>query len=551
MHDFRYAILVVLLMIAANVQLRATGNTEKEDVCDSLVDSCLLSCGKDAQGRICYGLRMGGKGGVMQPAFSKDSDYVAVITCDTTKRGKVGKAAQISVYSSAVTKTELWKRKINPKTQVSVNGRYLTSVMKMESSEDKVLRDFVEFRSIDKGEVKSFIQTNPIYINDTLDIVLGLGNGAFPNLSAYKISDGSRLWTNEEWTSGNQRCYTQLYDKRTLFVVADNLYMINLATGQIRKKKIDSFRKEMNVPGFVGGFVGGLMGGLLAQALFGGHTLYIPLYYSYKTYGYLGSNICVDNRRIYVADCSNLYCLDNSLNEIWKTKFESAGSSSSELRLESGVLSVFAHGCGMGNEDNKVASGKPFYMQCDIETGGKLMKQIFSEKKNCVCDTLMQNNRLKTILLPNSIVQIKNITDSLETIDYSKDIYGKFQCFIRNDMYLGGEWTTKLKPLEREGRFFVNSSKDSIYVFTDEGRVAYSYSAESAFIKVADFGEFLCVKDCRSEGSRYLIVDNNFNVKARLDDDTVSVYKFADGIIVVRTKGVVFMNSERLKSLLP
>ena len=86
----KYSVLVALMMIVTcgqSVASRFAGN-EKTD--DNSLPSDILGYGNGARGKEFYGLRMGGNGGTLVPVFSKDSSYVAIITCDTTKKGKTG-----------------------------------------------------------------------------------------------------------------------------------------------------------------------------------------------------------------------------------------------------------------------------------------------------------------------------------------------------------------------------------------------------------------------------------------------------------------------------
>ena len=273
----KYSVLVALMMIVTCGQSAASRFAEKEKTDGDSLPSDILSYGKGARGKEFYGLRMGGNGGTLVPVFSKDSSYVAIITCDTTKKGKTGDVGLLSVYSAKDSKKAAWVKKINPKTtSFSINGPYMVSVMQLEVGKEKAIRNYVEFRKLETGKVESFIQTTPIYVNDSLDIVLGVGNDAFPDLFAYRISDGSFLWKSDKWGSQAQRCYTQLYDEKTLFAVADNLYKINLETGKVYKKKVRAYDEGLDASAF---FAGGLIGTLLSTALFG---VLLWLYKKYK-----------------------------------------------------------------------------------------------------------------------------------------------------------------------------------------------------------------------------------------------------------------------------
>lgn len=96
----KYSVLVALMMIVTCGQSAASRFAEKEKTDGDSLPSDILSYGKGARGKEFYGLRMGGNGGTLVPVFSKDSSYVAIITCDTTKKGKTGDVGLLSVYSA-------------------------------------------------------------------------------------------------------------------------------------------------------------------------------------------------------------------------------------------------------------------------------------------------------------------------------------------------------------------------------------------------------------------------------------------------------------------
>lgn len=433
----KYSVLVALLMIVTCGQSAASRFTKNEKTDDKSLTADILGYGKDARGKECYGLRMGGNGGTLAAFFSKDSSYVAIITCDTTKKGKTGDVGLLSVYSAKDSKQAAWVREINPKTtSFSINGQYVVSEMQLEVGKDKEIRNYVEFRKLETGEVQSFLQTTPIYVNDSLDIVLGVGNDAFPDLFAYRISYGSFLWESDKWASQTPKCYTQLYDDKTLFAVADNLYKINLETGKVCKKKVRAYDEGLDASA---SFMGGLVGSFLSAVLFGPSRYYYYLYCPMrKPLGYLGSNICFENGNVYMADCSNVYCFDMMLKEKWRTKLGAMGGNI-VLKADPQKLSVLSNGYGTADDDKKVDMGKAFYLELYSQSGRKIMGQSFSKGKDAVRDTLANGETLKTLLFKNSIVWLSEDMRDVRTVEYPKKTYGKFRNFIKGQAYLDVE----------------------------------------------------------------------------------------------------------------
>ena len=541
----KYSVLVALMMIVTCGQSAASRFAGNEKTDDNSLSSDILGYGKGARGKEFYGLRMGGNGGTLVPVFSKDSSYVAIITCDTTKKGKTGDVGLLSVYSAKDRKKAAWVKKINPKTtSFSINGPYMVSVMQLEVGKEKAIRNYVEFRKLETGKVESFIQTTPIYVNDSLDIVLGVGNDAFPDLFAYRISDGSFLWKSDKWGSQAQRCYTQLYDEKTLFAVADNLYKINLETGKVYKKKVRAYDGALDLAPF---FMGGLVGSLLSAALFGPpHYYYLYLYYPMgKPLGYLGSNICVENGNVYMADCSNVYCLDMMLNEMWRTRLDAMGGNI-VLKADSLKLSVFSNGYVTDDDDKKVNLGKTFYMELYSRSGRRIMGQSFSKGKNAVRDTLANGGTLKTLLFRNSIVWPTENMRDVRTVEYPKKTYGKFRNFIKGQAYLGVEKRSRFECLNKGEGCLVVNDKDSAFVIKDDGKVVRSYNASNVYTKYLELDNLSFMKNSNGR-TRFFITDKDIELKVDLDDDVIDVYRFADGVIVARKSGFVFIDGDKLK----
>ena len=541
----KYSVLVALLMIVTCGQSAASRFAGNEKTDDNSLSSDILGYGKGARGKEFYGLRMGGNGGTLVPVFSKDSSYVAIITCDTTKKGKTGDVGLLSVYSAKDRKKAAWVKKINPKTtSFSINGPYMVSVMQLEVGKEKAIRNYVEFRKLETGKVESFIQTTPIYVNDSLDIVLGVGNDAFPDLFAYRISDGSFLWKSDKWGSQAQRCYTQLYDEKTLFAVADNLYKINLETGKVYKKKVRAYDGALDLAPF---FMGGLVGSLLSAALFGPpHYYYLYLYYPMgKPLGYLGSNICVENGNVYMADCSNVYCLDMMLNEMWRTRLDAMGGNI-VLKADSLKLSVFSNGYVTDDDDKKVNLGKTFYMELYSRSGRRIMGQSFSKGKNAVRDTLANGGTLKTLLFRNSIVWPTENMRDVRTVEYPKKTYGKFRNFIKGQAYLGVEKRSRFECLDKGKGCIVVNDKDSAFLIKDDGNVVRSYDASNVYTKCLELDNLSFMKN-NSGRTRFFITDKDIELKVELDGDVFGVYRFADGVIVARKGGFVFIDGDKLK----
>ena len=539
----KYSVLVALLMIVTCGQSAASRFAGNEKTDDNSLSSDILGYGKGARGKEFYGLRMGGNGGTLVPVFSKDSSYVAIITCDTTKKGKTGDVGLLSVYSAKDRKKAAWVKKINPKTtSFSINGPYMVSVMQLEVGKEKAKRNYVEFRKLETGKVESFIQTTPIYVNDSLDIVLGVGNDAFPDLFAYRISDGSFLWKSDKWGSQAQRCYTQLYDEKTLFAVADNLYKINLETGKVYKKKVRAYDEGLDASAF---FVGGLVGSFLSTVLFGPPSYYFLYYPMRKPLGYLGSNICFENGNVYMADCSNVYCFDMMLNEMWRTKLDARGGNI-VLKADSLKLSVFSNGYGTDDDDKKVNLGKTFYMELYSRSGRGIMGQTFSKGINAVRDTLANGETLKTLLFKNSIVWLSEDMRDVRTVEYPKKTYGKFLSFIKGQAYLGVEKRSRFECLNKGEGCLVVNDKDSAFVIKDDGKVVRSYNASNVYTKYLELDNLSFMKNSNGR-TRFFITDKDIELKVDLDDDVIDVYRFADGVIVARKSGFVFIDGDKLK----
>lgn len=78
----------------------------------------------------------------------------------------------------------------------------------------------------------------PVYVNDSLDIVIGLDKIGSSNTYAYRLSDGQLLWNAEIPMTKNVGWeHSVLVDSSHLIVVGDDVNEIDICTGKVWKVK--------------------------------------------------------------------------------------------------------------------------------------------------------------------------------------------------------------------------------------------------------------------------------------------------------------------------
>ena len=233
------------------------------------------------------------------------------------------------------------------------------------------------------------------------------------------------------------------------------------------------------------------------------------------------------------------------LNEMWRTKLDAKGGNI-VLKADSLKLSVFSNGYGTDDDDKKVNLGKTFYMELYSRSGRGIMGQTFSKGINAVRDTLANGETLKTLLFKNSIVWPSEDMRDIRTVEYPKKKYGKFRNFIKGQAYLGVEKRSRFECLDKEKGCLVVNDKDSAFVIKDDGKVVRSYNASNVYTKYLELDNLSFMKNSNGR-TRFFITDKDIELKVDLDDDVIDVYRFADGVIVARKSGFVFIDGDKLK----
>ena len=187
-------------------------------------------------------------------------------------------------------------------------------------------------------------------------------------------------------------------------------------------------------------------------------------------------------------------------------------------------------------------------MELYSRSGRGIMGQTFSKGINAVRDTLANGETLKTLLFKNSIVWLSEDMRDVRTVEYPKKTYGKFRNFIKGQAYLGVEKRSRFECLDKGKGCIVVNDKDSAFVIKDDGNVVRSYDASNVYTKCLELDNLSFMKN-NSGRTRFFITDKDIELKVELDDDVIDVYRFADGVIVARKGGFVFIDGDKLKEL--
>lgn len=331
-----------------------------------------------------------------------------VMACDTTKKGKMTETGCVSTYSEKERKL-LWSRKVNPLTtnlfRTSGKGVFLSTMV-----QKKYLLMYLDAET---GKTIWSQNLCPLYINDTLNVIIGTDAPKSDKVIAFNISDGEYRWTAKVSANGNFGWdNAALIDSDRLLVLADDINMINLRTGKMDKIEAKTYVTDtkgalMSTSTLV---LGSFVGCFAASALSGFSTMYVPIWQQYPTSAsdayqklleahspkneftihHITSNVLLDGDRFFVSDRERLRCIDKStMQVVWEREFPSKLASKAQLVKREGKIIMLNLGYGISSLRGIVKCGRPFLAVYDAATGEAGEITQLSDKKQVMDDGVL------------------------------------------------------------------------------------------------------------------------------------------------------------------
>lgn len=170
----------------------------------------------------------------IQSVATYDS-LVMVLACDTTKKGKPTTSGCLYALN-AKDLGILWEKTLDLSLctvhSITKQGVLLSTTLK---SNGKSLLTLADSKT---GQSLWTQYLYPVYINDSLDIVVGLDKIGSSNTYAYRLHDGKLLWNADIPMTRNigwERAV--MVDSTHLVVVGDDINEIDITTGKMWKVK--------------------------------------------------------------------------------------------------------------------------------------------------------------------------------------------------------------------------------------------------------------------------------------------------------------------------
>ena len=354
------------------------------------------------------------------------------------------------------------------------------------------------------------------YIGMIGDTLIAASNSG---INAFNVENCEKIWLCKMNTNYGVT-YCRTIDNNWNYLVSNNLYRINLSTGDILKLKSKTGVEDPNSTtgfiylGFPGGFIGGFIGGFfssLANSMiqyknskhrFNVSTneqqlFMMPL----KMISGMHSNVVSKDGLNYYADYNSFMCFDDSLKLIYRTKANNIKispknyiikESKSELIVKNDTAYVVSLGSGIYSTKGKKFYDFPHITSYNIKDGKALDRQriaydsvtIVSTNVNDTIIRMLLNNREESYRFADRFVHYTNNDTSkvgrfvsylTDNICYVKNTDNSFSAIKSTEQYTP-VLTTRgyiVDITEREPKII--AEKENTYFQVAEMNNAYFY----------------------------------------------------------------------------
>lgn len=354
------------------------------------------------------------------------------------------------------------------------------------------------------------------YIGMIGDTLIAASNSG---INAFNVENCEKIWLCKMNTNYGVT-YCRTIDNNWNYLVSNNLYRINLSTGDILKLKSKTGVEDPNSTtgfiylGFPGGFIGGFIGGFfssLANSMiqyknskhrFNVSTneqqlFMMPL----KMISGMHSNVVSKGGLNYYADYNSFMCFDDSLKLIYRTKANNIKispknyiikESKSELIVKNDTAYVVSLGSGIYPTKGKKFYDFPHIASYNIKDGKALDRQriaydsvtIVSTNVNDTIIRMLLNNREESYRFADRFVHYTNNDTSkvgrfvsylTDNICYVKNTDNSFSAIKSTEQYTP-VLTTRgyiVDITEREPKII--AEKENTYFQVAEMNNAYFY----------------------------------------------------------------------------
>lgn len=423
--------------------------------------------------------------------IANNDSVVFVLACDTTPKGKNTDDGYL--YALNVDGLQkIWEKKLNLALSklydVTNKGLFFSTTSKATGKSVLTLADSKTGKSI----WTQFLY--PVYINDTLDIVVGLDKVGSSNAMAYRLHDGELLWNAEIPMTKNvgweNAC---MVDSTHLLVIGDDINEIDIRTGELCKVKAVTGIHDTK-----GAALLALTNVLSVAVSVAAQFSFATIYYNLNPYIITGltSNVLQAGEDVYVSDRKSLYCLGkDGLLVKWKYDFRDREASTARLQLHNGKLLMLNYGYGNSLMRGRVKCGNPFLAVFDTQSGNRERFVPLYDKKHVMNDGALTDDGV-FLAGSNQVVYLSFQDSTFVKKEWERKKLGSLDYVLREPFYgIHGD-AQKLSLLETTSkRCPMCTDKNKLFVIDNKLNVLDSYEYSEIFSVSFRLEDVICVKN--------------------------------------------------------
>ncbi|MBR1401476.1 MAG: PQQ-binding-like beta-propeller repeat protein [Prevotella sp.] len=330
----------------------------------------------------------------------------------------------------------------------------------------------------------------PVMVADSLDIVLGYKNASpsSSKLLALRISTGEKLWEGKVkrevswgWDDIHQ------LGNNSILVVADDINIINLITGDIRTIDAKTGFNDLKAALLMGlaGAAGAIIGG-------GGGYYYTPMVYGPNVVNGLSSNILQTDSCYYVADRNSLRCFNNDMTEKWRFDYPTGKASTSVLLSDYNTVYMINFGYGRRNGNIKVKHSRPFIASLNALTGEPFFFNPLKMKKDIIEDALVTPQEAY-FLFDDGMAYQRDINDSIVNVNpWDSKQYGKLAGIVHDTIYAYREGEQMFTPIAYDGEQCpVITEKGTVYMVNRDLQQQESFDIGQIYVPMIEADNYM------------------------------------------------------------
>ena len=398
--------------------------------------SSRVTLARDLHGKQYEGKEEIFENGIGFVGFSSDNRYVAISTkVDRDNAFSKGKSF-VSLYDME-RRCVLWHHQVKGTAKVAIPTPY--GVFANVGGKVQVL-------DLGAGISKDELAIRPVYLNDSLDIILGYKGGSDKKLECHRLSNRELLWQGKVDISHSFGWDETLeLPGNRLLVVADDINVIDLLTGEIVTHKAETGYTKGSIK------VGGVFSSIFAQALLaigtfalsGGNGYFTIMAdgpgYDASVVNHLSSNIYQQDSCFYIADHTCLRAFDKNMTPLWEYRYPTGKASKSILFGDYGTVYMLNMGYGISGIGETVKNSRPFIASLTSHTGEPFFFTPLTMKKEILNDAMITPWEA-WYLLDDGLVFQRDINDSIVSpVDWDIKKKGRIceavhdTIFVKND----------------------------------------------------------------------------------------------------------------------